>query len=147
MPLVDTLTTDMRTALKARDKATLGTTRLLISAFKNAAIAKGGQLDEAEEVSLLATEAKRRRESIDAYRDAGRDDLADQEAAELVVIETYLPKQLSEDEARELVAAVIAELGATSKRDMGKVMGKVMPQLRGRFPGKAVKPIVDALLS
>ncbi len=147
MSLAATLQADLKVAMKARDAARTGTIRLLITSIKNATIHKGGELDETEEISLLATEAKRRRESVTAYRAGGREDLADHESAELTVIEGYLPKQLSEAEARELIASVIAEVGATSKRDMGKVMGKVMPQLRGVFPGNAVKPIVESLLA
>ncbi len=146
MPLLDTLTADLKTAMKARDSARVGCVRLLINEVKNAAIAKGEPLDEAGELQLLSSQAKRRRESIEAYRKGGRDDLAESEAAELVVIEGYLPAPLDAAEVTVIVEAAIAETGAAGMRDMGKVMGRVMPQVRGRFPGKDVKPIVMARL-
>lgn len=146
MPLLETLSADLKTAMKARESVRVQTVRLLISEVKNAAIAKGGALDEAGELQLLSSQAKRRRESIDAYTSGGRMDLADQEAAELAVIEGYLPAPLTVDEVRALVEAAIAQTGAESMREMGKVMGLLMPQVRGRFPGKDVKPIVQGLL-
>ncbi|MGM0578605.1 MAG: GatB/YqeY domain-containing protein [Myxococcota bacterium] len=147
MALRDTLQEDMKAAMKARDRDRLGTIRMLLSEVKNAAIDKGRDLSEDEEISLLATQAKRRRESIESYEKGGRDDLAAKEQAELDVIEEYLPRPLTADEVRDLVLAAIAETGATGKKDMGKVMGRVMPQVRGRFPGKDVKPIVLEQLS
>lgn len=146
MSLQDTLTADMKAALKGHEKERLGTLRMLLSELKNASIAKRGPLEEADEIDLLAREAKRRRESIDAFEKGGREELAQKERGELAIIETYLPKPLSPDEVRALVREAIAATGASGKRDMGKVMGRVMPQLRGRFPGKDVKPIVDELL-
>lgn len=146
MALADQLKTDMKEAMKARDKARLSTVRMLMAAVKNATIEKGGDLSEDDELSLLASQAKRRRESIKAYDEGGREDLAKQERAELAVIETYLPQQLSKEEVEAIAKEVVAEVGATSKRDMGKVMGKLMPKLKGRFPGKQVGSIVNALL-
>lgn len=142
MSLQERLKTDMKEAMKARDRARLGTIRLLLSEVKNAAIQEGRDLKEDEEIALLASQAKRRRESIASYEDGGRDDLAEQEKAELAVIEDYLPQPLSADEVRDLVREVIVETGASGKGDMGKVMGKIMPRVRGRFPGADVKPIV-----
>lgn len=146
MSLRDRMTVDMKAAMKARDAARRDTLRMLLSALGNERIKLQRDLDEAEEIDFLATQAKRRRESIDAYEQAERQELADQERAELVVIEEYLPKQLSEDEVRALVRDAIEQTGASSKKDMGRVMGAVMPQLRGRFPGAGVKPIVESLL-
>lgn len=136
------LTADMKDAMKAREKERLLTIRSLISSLKNAQIAKGGELDEEEALSVLATEAKRRRESFDAFSQAGRTELAENEAAELEVIQEYLPAQLSDDEAAAIVEEVIAQVGATSKADMGKVMGQVMPRLKGRYDGSRVKDLV-----
>lgn len=147
MTLRETLTNDMRVALKARDKPRLSTIRMLLAAVQGATKDKGGELDEAEELAILAREAKRRRESIEAFRAGGRDDLADKETDELALIQTYMPEQLSVEEVRALVAEAIATVGATSQRDLGRVMGAVMPKLKGRFPGKEVRPIVAALLS
>lgn len=146
MALLDTLTGDMKAAMKARESGRLQTIRMLIASIKNERIKKGDDLDEAEEIDLLAREAKRRRESIDAYEKAEREDLAQIERDELVVIEGYLPQQLEEDEVRELIRQAIADTGAESNKDMGKVMGRVMPQLRGRFDGKAAKDLVMAEL-
>ena len=146
MALLETLTTDMKIAMKAREKVRLGTIRLLISELKNLQIKTGKGLDDAEELSFLSSQAKRRRESIEAYEKAGRDDLRDQEVAELAVINTYLPAPLTEDEVRTIVRDAVAEAGAQSKRDMGKVMKLVMPKVKGRFPGKGVRPLVEEAL-
>lgn len=146
MSLLDTLTGDMKAALKARESGRLQTIRMLMSGLKNERIKKGENLVEAEEIDFLAREAKRRRESIDAYVDADREDLAQIERDELVVIETYLPQPLTEDEVKALIADAVAKTGAESKKDMGRVMGMVMPALRGRFDGKAAKDLVMAAL-
>jgi uncharacterized protein YqeY len=143
MALLDTLNTDLKTAMKARDEVRVATVRLLVSEVRNERIAKGRDLTEADELDVLSRAAKRRRESIEAYGKAGRDDLAAQERAELAVIEGYLPKALTPDEVRAIVREVASEVGATSARDIGKLMGALMPRLKGRFPGKDVKPIVD----
>jgi len=147
MSLLTTLKEDMKAAMKARQRDRLQTIRLLMSALKNKQIDNGGEdLSEDAELQFLATEAKRRRESITAYEEAGREDLAAQERSELEVISHYLPEPLTEDEVRAIVQAVIDETGATSKKQMGQVMGRVMPQVKGRFDGAAVKPIVLGLL-
>ena len=99
-----------------------------------------------EELQLLATQAKRRRESIALYTQGGREDLVAQEQAELAVIEGYLPAQLTEDDVRALVAEIVAATGAESMRDMGKVMGQLMPKLKGRFDGKLAKGLVQSAL-
>lgn len=146
MSLLETLTGDMKAALKARESARLGTIRMLLAALKNEQISQRGELDEATEIDFLAREAKRRRESIDAYVEAGREELAETERQELVVIEGYLPQPLTDDEVRAMIAEAIAETGASSPKDMGAVMGKVMPALRGRYDGKAAKDLVMAAL-
>jgi len=142
MSLITTLTGDMKAAMKARETARLSTIRLLLSGLKNEEIKKRQELTESEEIDFLAREAKRRRESIEAFGQAGRDDLVAGERDELAVIEAYLPQPLSEGEVREMIRDTIAATGAASKRDMGKVMGSLMPSLRGRFDGKAVKALV-----
>lgn len=146
MALLDTLKTDMKTAMKAREKERLGVIRMLISDLKNMLIDKA-ELSEADELSFLSTQAKKRRQSIDEYEKANRADLADIERAELAIIQTYLPAPLSEDEVRKIIAAAIEATGAASPSDMGKVMGKVMPQVKGRFDGAAVRPLVQAALA
>lgn len=145
MALVDTLTQDMKAAMKARDKEKLGVIRLVLSNLKNI-IKDKGDLNEKQEIAFLSTEAKKRRESIEAYTKAGRDELAAKEQMELDVIQTYLPKPLTEDEVKDIISRVIAEVGATERKDFPKVIKAVMPQVKGRFPGKQVKPLIDGML-
>lgn len=133
---------DMKSAMKAREKEKLQTIRGLISSLKNARIEKGEDLSEDDIVAVLSTEAKKRREAIEAYSDGGRQELADKEAAELVVIKEYLPPQMTDEEAAALVDEAIAKTGASSKADMGKVMGYVMPKVKGRYEGSKVKDLV-----
>lgn len=147
MSLQQQLREDMKTAMKAREKTRLATIRLLLAAIKNVEIDKQRELKEDEELSVLTSQAKRRRESIELYEQGGRQELADQERAELGVIEEYLPKQLSSEEAREIILEVIASVGASTRKDMGKVMKEAMPRLKGRFPGKEVKGLVMAELN
>lgn len=146
MSLAQQLSQDVRTAMKARDKTRLSVVRMLLAELQKAEIRKRDSLSAEEELSAVTRMAKQRRESIVAFEDAGRTELAEQEKAELKILQTYLPKQLSKEEVIEMVKKIIGEVGASSKSDMGKVMGKLMPQLKGKFPGKEVRPIVDALL-
>ena len=151
MALKDKITEDLKTAMKARDQVRLDTLRAIITEMKNMSIAqkgegKSGELSEADEVAVLSRARKQRDESIVAFKNGNRPDLAAIEEAQLAVILDYLPKQLTLDEVKALVQQVIAEVGATSKKDMGKVMGKLMPHVKGRFPGDQVKPVVEGLL-
>ena len=146
MSMIERLTEDMKTAMKAREKDRLTTIRMLMAALKNEVINKKRDLNEQEELEILAREAKRRNESIEAYEKGGRDDLVAKERAELEIISAYLPEQLSPEEVTEMLKKVVEDVGATSMRDMGKVMGKIMPQLKGRFPGKEVRPLLQAIL-
>ena len=133
---------DMKTAMKAREKERVQTLRMLISSLNNAKIELGEELDEDDVIDVLSTEAKKRREAAESYEEGGRDELADKEKAELSVIEEYLPTQLSDDEAAELVDEVIEAVGAESRADMGKVMGSIMPRIKGRYQGSKIKDIV-----
>lgn len=146
MALLDTLKNDMKAAMKAREKKRLGVIRMLISDLKNKLI-DTAELSEADELSFLSTQAKKRRQSIEEYEKADRADLAEIEKAELAIIQDYLPAPLTEDEVRAIVAAAVEATGASGPSDMGKVMGKVMPQVKGRFDGAAVRPLVQAALS
>jgi len=146
MGLIDTLSGDVKAAMKSGDKTRLGALRMLVAALRNERIARGSELTPEDELQLLATQAKRGRESIALYNQGGRADLAAQEAAELAVLEEYLPKQLSEDDVRSMVAEIVAATGAESMRDMGKVMGQLMPKLKGRFDGKVAKGLVQSAL-
>jgi len=152
MALKNKLSDDLKTAMKARDQVRLDTLRALISEMRNLSIAQkgeggSGELSEADEIGVLARARKQREESIVAFKNGNRQDLAATEEAQLAIILEYLPKQLTPDEVKAIVLKVIAEVGATSKKDVGKVMGKLMPQVKGRFPGDQVKPIVEGLLA
>jgi uncharacterized protein YqeY len=151
MSLKERLTDNIKTAMKAKDKIRLETVRSLKKAVleKEVSVRPSGQetLTEEQELDILAQQAKQRRDSIAQYRNAGRDDLADKEAQELVIIEEYLPQQLSEVELSEILDETIAKVGATSPKDMGKVMGMVMKQVKGKADGKKVQEMVKAKLS
>lgn len=138
---------DVKSAMRAGDKLRVSTLRMLSSELKNERIAKGEDLDEDEVVGVLAKARKRRLEAEEQYRDAGRADLAEKEAAEADIIQEYLPEPIGVDELDRLIDAAIAETGATSKRDMGAVMGRVMPDVRGRVEGSEVSRRVRARLA
>lgn len=145
MSLLAKLTDEMKIAMKARDTERLTTIRGLMAEIKKMAIDTGKEMTADDEISFLTTQAKRRREAIDAFAET-RPELADKERAELAVIESYLPTQLTPEEAADVVRAVVERVGATSKKDLGKVMGPAMAELKGRFPGKDVKSLVESLL-
>lgn len=138
---------DMKAAMKAGDKLRLETIRGIRSQMKNYEIDKGHPLTEEDEIQVLLSAAKKRRESIEQFRQVNRLDRAAEEEKELEIIQSYLPKQMSEDEILSLVNQVIQEVGATSSRDMGKVMGKIMPQIKGKADGKVVQGIVQQKLA
>lgn len=138
---------DMRAAMKARESTRVATLRMAMAAVKNAQVEAGHELDDDEVVGVLTKEAKKRRESISAYQDAGRDDLVEVETAELAVLEVYLPEQLSDEELSEIVDAAIAEAGASDATEMGRVMKLVMPKVRGRADGATVSGLVRARLA
>lgn len=150
MSLKDQLTEDIKTAMKAKDKLRLETVRSIKKAVleKEVSVRPLGQetLTEAQEIEVLVQLAKQRRDSIAQYQQAGRTDLADQEAQELAILEEYLPQQLSEDEIGQVIDQIIAQVGATSARDMGKVMAPAMQQLKGQADGKRVQELVKAKL-
>src|SRR5688572_11516832 len=128
---------DVKTAMKSGDKARLGTLRLLTAAIKDREIGVGGQapveVGDAEVVAVLQKMVKQRRESIATYEKAGRNDLADQEKAEVAVLEDYLPKQMDEAGVKAAVAALVAELGAAGPKDMGRVMGAMKERYAGQM--------------
>lgn len=142
MSLKEQLTTDMKEAMRSKDNLRRDTVRLLLTAIKNAEIDKGGELTDQEVQALLQKQAKQRKDSITAYTDGGRPDLAESEQAELGIIEGYLPQQMGDDEIRAIVQAEISRLGISSSKDMGKLMGPLMAQLRGKADGAAVQRIV-----
>lgn len=138
---------DMRAAMKARESTRVATLRMAMAAVKNAQVEAGHELDDDEVVGVLTKEAKKRRESISAYLDAGRDDLVEVETAELAVLEAYLPEQLSDEELSEIVDAAIGEAGASDPTEMGRVMKLVMPKVQGRADGATVSGLVRARLA
>jgi uncharacterized protein YqeY len=142
MTLADQVRSDLTTAMKAGEKERVGTLRVLLSELQKAA--KEGSSDE---VGVLRRERKRRHESARAFRDGGRPELADSEESEATLIEEYLPAEISDDELRALVDAAVAETGAESPRDMGRVMPVVMRQVEGRADGRRVSDAVKAALA
>lgn len=145
--LLDTLNSDLVAAMKSKDKEKLAVLRMLKTALTNERIKLGHDLTSADEINVLSSQVKQRREAVTEFRQAGRDDLADQNEAEIKVIETYLPKQLSVDEINALVDEVIKNVGATSKADFGKVMKTLMPQVKGKADGSLVKQVVQSKLN
>lgn len=142
-----TLIADMKTAMRAKDRERLGTLRMIISTLKNKRIETQVDLTEDDILTVLSTETKKRREAAEAYRKGDREDLAEIEDAELLIIAEYLPAQMTDDEVSTLIDGLIADTGAVSKRDMGKVMGRMMPQIKGRFDGARAKDIVMSKLN
>lgn len=145
MSLLQKLTEDMKTAMRAKEKERLTTVRGLIAEIKRMELDGNKTLTEDEEIAFLTTQAKRRREAIEAFQDE-RPELAQKEQDELDLITTYLPQQLSPEEATDVLKKIISDVGATSKKDLGKVMGKAMQELKGRFPGNEVRNLVAQLL-
>ncbi len=147
MTLLDTINQDLKTAMKSGDEAGKRALRSIKTAIIRTQKDRDNRpLSDDEILAVLQKQAKQRRDSIEAYQQAGRDDLVAEEQAELAVIERYLPRQMSEEEIRDIAQAVIAETGAASPRDMGKVMSQLMPQLRGKADGRLVSQVVRNLL-
>ncbi len=146
MTLKDQITEDMKTAMRAKDSARLGTIRLLQAAMKQKEVDERVTLDDAAVVAIVDKLIKQRKDSIVAFTQAGRQDLADQEAAEIQVLQAYLPARLSVDEIAAEVRAIVAELGASGPGDMGKVMGAVKTRLAGKAEMAAVSAAVKAAL-
>ena len=146
MSLQQRLTDDMKTAMKAGDKDTLGVVRRAIAAMQNARIEKREDLDEQEEIKVIRSIAKQHKESIEQFRAAGREDLATKEEAELEILSTYLPAEMDQAQLEALVDAAIAETGASSMKDMGGVIKIVMAKAQGQAEGGAVSALVKGRL-
>jgi uncharacterized protein YqeY len=142
----DKLESDLRQALRSRDEARKTTLRLALAAIKNAEIDKGRALDDNELIAVISQQAKQRRESIDQFARGGRHDLVAQEEEELQILLEYLPPQLSEEEIRARAREVIEQMEATSPAQMGKVMGALMPHMKGKADGQVVSRIVNEIL-
>lgn len=140
--LKDRLRTDLTTAMKARDEVRSSTLRMLLTSITNAEVAGKEQVELSDDqiVSVLSTEAKKRREAASAFEDAGRAEMAEKERAELAVLTDYLPEQLSEAEIADIVRQAVEQTGAAGEgmRAMGKVMGVVQPQVKGKADGSVV---------
>jgi hypothetical protein len=138
---------DVKAAMKAKDKDRLSTLRLISAAIKQREVDERIELNDEQVLAVLDKMVKQRRDSIKQYSDAGRADLADAEQAEVGIIQEYLPEALSEDEIAAIIEQAIADTGAASMQDMGKVMGKVKPQVQGRADVGAVSALVKQKLS
>ena len=146
MSLKERIQTELKEAMKAHDELKVSTLRLLNSSIKNKEIDERKPLDDEGLLAILSTAAKQRRESIDQYEKGGRQDLADKEKAELAILQSYLPQQLSKDEVAAAIKETIAETGAVGAKDMGKVMKALMPKVKGKADGKLVNELVKELL-
>ena len=147
MSLYEQFRADLTQAMKSSDKVRLATLRLLTAALKNRQIDKGGALDDAEALDVVHLATKQRREAITLARQYGREDIAQQEEQELAILEAYLPAQLSTDDLIQRIDAVIQELGATSDKDLGRVMRALMPAVKGRADGTTVNRLVRERLA
>jgi len=147
MSLKDQITEDMKAAMRAKDMERLGTIRLLTAAMKQKEVDERITLDDAAVVAIVDKLIKQRKDSIDAFVKANRQDLADKEAAEMAVLQAYLPARLSPEEITAEVRAIVAELGASGPGDMGKVMGAVKAKLAGKADMGRVSASVKAALA
>ncbi|MCY9592495.1 GatB/YqeY domain-containing protein [Paenibacillus chitinolyticus] len=143
MSLSERLNDDMKQAMKSQDKFTLSVIRMVKASIKNIEIDQRRTLDDNEVLDVLNREVKQRKDSLQEFKNAGRDDLADSLHAEIDILMKYLPQQLTEEEVSAIVKQTIQEVGASSKADMGKVMTALMPKVKGRADGKLVNQLVQ----
>jgi len=147
MALKEKIMDDLKKAMKERNEVKVRTLRMVIASIKNWEVENTKEIDDDGMIAVLSKEAKRRKEAIEEYRKAGREDLAKAEEEELKIIESYLPERMSEEEIKELVLKTIEEVKATSPKDLGKVMKVIMPKVKGRADGKLVNKMVRKILS
>lgn len=148
MSLLERLNNDMKQAMKNKEKDRLTTIRMIKASIQNEAIKSGNQeLSEEEELTVLSREVKQRKDSLQEFEKAGREDLVEKILTELKHVEVYLPKQLSEEEVTEIVKEAIAKTGAATKADMGRVMADLMPKVKGKADGSLVNKLVQQHLS
>ena len=140
------LSQDLKDAMRAKDEVRKRTIRMALAAIKNTEIDNKSELEESEVIVILQKEVKSRNETIEGAEQAGRDDLIAEANSEIAILEAYLPQAISPEELEAIVAETVAEVGATSMREMGQVMQAVMPKVRGRADGKDVNQIVRKLL-
>ncbi len=146
MPLLDKINTDLKTAMRAKEELRLLVLRTLLSSINYAEIAKQKKLDDGGIIEVIGKEIKQRKESIEAYDKGNRPDLSDKEKAEMAILQEYMPAQMSRDEITTIVEKVIAEVAPKGTSDKGKVMQKLMPQVKGKADGNEVNSIVMDLL-
>lgn len=146
MTLEARLKEDLKAAMRAGDPLRRETIRMVLAALKNKRIEAGADLPEEDELAVIQKGVKSREDSATQYRDAGRDDLAEKEEAEIEVLRGYLPQQLSSEETEEAVRSIVAELGLTEKRDLGRLMKELMARHRGRVDGKLAQQAAAAQL-
>ena len=147
MPLKEQLVADLKVALQEKDASRALVIRYLRNAIQYREKDVGKELDEAAVMEILSRQVRERRESITAFEAGQRHDLVEKEKAELAILEAYLPEQLSQEEVLDLARQVVTEVGATTIRDKGKVMSKLMPQIRGKGDGNVANEVVTQLLS
>lgn len=148
MSLKTKINEDLNAAMKAKDSERVETLRSIrAEILKMDKSGMNREMNEQEEIELLGKQAKMRKESIDIFSQAGRQDLVDKESAQLTIINEYLPAQMSPEEAEGIIAGIIESVGATSQKDFGKVMGEAMKSLKGKIDGKVIQDMVKARLS
>ena len=147
MSITEQVQFDVTAAAKARDQQKLSALRLVLDALRKEAKDARGDLDEQAEIAVLQRERKRRAEAAEAFRNGGRDEQAQKEEAEAAVIDTYLPEQLSDSDLESLVSDALTETGASSPKEMGRVMSALMPKVAGRADGKRVSELVRSRLT
>ena len=147
MSLQEQISAALKDAMRARDEVKMATLRLVLTAIKNREKEARSLLEDQEVISVITTQIKQRRESIEQYRQADREDLAQREESELQILQGYMPEQVSEEEISNTLDEIIAEVGAVSMKDMGKVMKAAMAKLAGKADGQAINAMVKAKLS
>lgn len=147
MSLVDRLNQDMKQAMKAKDKVRLSVIRMIKTSLQNESIKHGKELSEDEALTVLTRELKQRKDSLQEFERAGRQDLIDSVQEEIAIVNSYMPEQLSADELQTLIDETISEVGAKTKADMGKVMKAIMPKVKGRADGSQISHLVQSQLN
>lgn len=148
MTKVEQLNQDMKQAMKNKDKETLSVIRMVKASLQNESIKLGNkELSEEEELTILSRELKQRKDSLQEFKSAGRDDLVKKLEIEINILQEYMPNQLTEDELEAIVQSTIQEVAATSKKDMGKVMSAILPKVKGKADGAQINKLVLKYLS
>ncbi len=146
MPLLDRLSSELKESLKARNQLKVEVIRLLKSSIKNKEIEKMSPLTDEEILGVIISAAKQRRDSIEQFQKGGREDLVQKETSELEILQTFLPQQLSDEEVVNEIKTIITETGASSPKDMGKVMKVLIPRIKGRADGTKVSSLVKEIM-